>query len=438
MTRNDVVITGVGVVSAVGIGREAFFEALKRGDSGVRWLGERVDGDLAPSDGDADAGWIGAPILDFEPKKHVKPRKALKVMSREVQMGFASAHLALQTAGLADQIPATDDGEVKPERLGTVYGGEIYFSPPRELMDAIVASVDEQGDFAPGRFGTVARQEVMPLWMLKYLPNMPACQVGISINSQGPNNSLIVGDVSGPASLIEGISYLSRDLADVVVVGATGTRIAGARLSYRQDFPVPASASIPENSSRPHDPSAPGVVGGEGSAAMVIERESFATERGAAVLARVVGTASRFIPTEAMRFDERSVDLNPARSRGARAAIEAAIGDVLKTAEATPTQVGLVVSHAVGDRSLDRAEAEAVQASGIDCPCTAIAASIGHTGAASGMLELATAALATESGIAPPTRNLSVESQPVSGPLVLCLSHSTNGNAIAVLLGKAD
>ncbi|MEO1528301.1 MAG: beta-ketoacyl synthase N-terminal-like domain-containing protein [Planctomycetota bacterium] len=436
MTR-PAVITGVGVVSAIGVGQQAFFEALLRGESGVRWLADRVDGDLAPSVGDSDPGWIGAPILDFQPKQHVKPRKALKVMSREVQMGFASAHLALDHAGLGDDIPATDDGTVKPDRLGTVYGGEIYFSPPLELKDAIAASVDERGEFAPGRFGTVARQEVMPLWMLKYLPNMPACQVGISVNSRGPNNSLIVGDVSGPASLIEGISYLTRDLADVVVVGATGTRIAGARLSYRLDSPVPDwPAEDVANCSRPNDPEAPGVVGGEGSAALVIESESFAERRGAKVLARVLGTCSRFIPTNAMKTNQRSADLNPQHSRGARAAIESAIHGVLRSAEINAEDIGLVISHAVGDRSADAAEDAAVKAAGVHCPVTAIAGSIGHTGAASGMLELATAVLAMENGNVPPTRNTSQQSTPLSAPYVLCLSHNTHGNAVAVLLGR--
>ena len=437
MPHQDVLITGVGVVSAIGIGQQEYFEALLRGESGIRSLADRVDGDLAPAQGDQDPGWVGAPILNFEPKQHVKPRKALKVMSREVQMGFAAAHLALEHARLSEHIPASDDGPVKPERLGTVYGGEIYFSPPRELIDAIRASVDAQGDFAAGQFGTAARQEVMPLWMLKYLPNMPACQVGISINSRGPNNSLLVGDVSGPASMIEGISYLSRDLADVVVVGATGTRIAGARLSYRQDFPVPDSSDPPSNWSRPHDSTAPGVVGGEGSAAVVIESESFAQQRGAPVLARVIASSSRFVPSDAMRTDRRSADIDPLHSRGAREAIELAIDEVLDSTATPPDQIGLVVSHAVGDRSLDLAEAEAIEACGIHCPSTAIAASFGHTGAASGMLELATGALAIASGSIPPTRNRPTSSKRIAAPLVLCLSHTTNGNAIAVLLGRA-
>ena len=65
----------------------------------------------------------------------------------------------------------------------------------------------------------------MPLWMLKYLPNMPACHVGISVNARGPNNSIVQGDVSAPAALIEGVSYINRGAAKIVITGASGTRI---------------------------------------------------------------------------------------------------------------------------------------------------------------------------------------------------------------------
>ncbi|KAA5545261.1 3-oxoacyl-ACP synthase [Roseiconus nitratireducens] len=444
--EDDVVITGVGIVSSIGIGPEAYFQGLLEGRSGVRSLGDRTDGDASPAEGEPiDGLWIGAPVVDFEPKQYVRPRKALKVMCREIQMGFASAHLAIEHAGLSDSIPASDDGGLRPERLGTVYGGEIYFSPPHELTETIKQCMDDNGNVVTGRLGDAARREIMPLWMLKYLPNMPACQVGISINARGPNNSLVLGDVSGPAALLEAESYLQRGLADAVLVGATGTRISATRLNYRHDAPIPhLSDGKIEDASRPHDPQSSGVVGGEGAVSVVAETLSNAEQRGATVLAKVLATASRFVPTDAMRTGQRSAEIDPTPDRRATRAIQAAIESVLQRSNVAPESIGLVVSHAVGDRQVDSGEAQAVQAAGIDCPVVAVAASLGHLGAASGMAEIATGVLALAHQTVPPTRfqqvsegvRLCQQPQPLESPYVLCLSHTTEGSAMAVLLGR--
>jgi 3-oxoacyl-[acyl-carrier-protein] synthase II len=283
--------------------------------------------------------------------------------------------------------------------------------------------------------------------MLKYLPNMPACQVGISINAQGPNNSLVLGDVSGPAALLEAESYLGRGIVDVMLVGASGTRIGATRLSYRGDLPIPALGDRAiEDASRPRDPHSTGVVGGEGAASIVVETERHAISRGATVLARILATASRFSPSPAMANHARSAAIDPPQSRQATAAISLAIESVLKTAQVSPQKIGLVVSHAIGDRQVDSGEADAIAACGIDCPATAVSASLGHTGAASGMIDLATGVLAIVNETVPPTRNADADSagrfvqtaEPLKSPYVLCLSHTTEGNAMAVLLGGGD
>ncbi len=448
MPHEPIVITGVGIVSAIGIGHEKFFEALLEGRSGVRSLADRTDGEATPGADDAiDGVWVGAPIVDFQPKQYVKPRKALKVMCREIQTAFASAQLAIEHAGLSDSIPASDSGEISPQRLGTVFGSEIFFNPPEELADSIRGCLDESGQLRPERFGEVARREVMPLWMLKYLPNMPACQVGISINSQGPNNSLVLGDVSGPAALLEAESYLQRGIADIVLVGATGTRIGSTRMLYHRDSPVPVRGELAiEDLSRPHDPHAPGVVGGEGAASLVVETRRHADRRGAPVLATVLATASRFSATDAIRSGHRESELDPPNSRQAGTAIRLAIQAVLDQSGVTPGQIGLVTSHAVGDRQVDAGEAAALAEVGVACPLVAVSASIGHTGAASGVIELATGVLSLAGKTIPPTRHDGTHPEiqfgqmpgPLTSPYVLCLSHTTDGSAMAVLLGAPD
>ncbi|WP_436716211.1 beta-ketoacyl synthase N-terminal-like domain-containing protein [Roseiconus lacunae] len=446
MPRPTAVITGVGIVSPIGIGHEAFFDALMNRTSGIRSLKDRTDDEAKPSDGDpSDGVWIGAPIVDFQAKQFVRPRKALKVMCREIQTAFASAQLAVAHAGLDDDLPASDEGTVAPQRLGTVYGGEIYFNPPTELLESIRRCVDENGDVRAGRFGEAARKEVVPLWMLKYLPNMPACQVGISINSQGPNNSLVLGDISGPAALLEGCSYLDRGIADISMVGATGTRIASMRMAYTGDLPtVNRGEHAVSDASRPFDPRATGVVGGEGAASVIIETDRHAHDRGANVLARILGVASRFAPTAAMRGFDRDNSLNPNQSRNAASAIRSAIEAALSQADVSASDVAVVVSHAMGDRQVDAGEAEAFRQCDISAPVLPVIASVGHTGAASGMMEIATGTLILANKQIPPALHatldadvkLSAKATDLEAGVVLVVTHTTEGSATAVVLGK--
>ncbi len=101
MPRSNVVITGLGVVSSIGIGADAYFQALLAKRSGVRSLSERTDNEARPTSPDTKDGfWVGGPILDFDPKRYVRPRKSLKVMCREIQTAYASSQLAVTDAGL--------------------------------------------------------------------------------------------------------------------------------------------------------------------------------------------------------------------------------------------------------------------------------------------------------------------------------------------------
>ena len=103
----DIVITGVGVVSPIGIGSDAFWSSLSAGTSGIRPIS------LFDSSGLRTP--YGGQIPDFDPKVYVRPRKSLKVMSRDIQLGFAAADLAMADASLTG-------GRVEPDRFGVVFG----------------------------------------------------------------------------------------------------------------------------------------------------------------------------------------------------------------------------------------------------------------------------------------------------------------------------
>ena len=165
----DVVVTGVGVVSPIGIGKEAFWTALGEGRSGIRTLpyfsapGMRVP--------------FGGEVPDFDPKQYVRPRKSLKVMSRDIQLAFAAADMACADAGLRQ-------GPLDPERMGVVLGADMMPCDLDELLGTYRGCLVE-GRFDFRRWGQAFPAELFPLWMLKYLPNMPACHIGIAQDARG-------------------------------------------------------------------------------------------------------------------------------------------------------------------------------------------------------------------------------------------------------------
>src|SRR5690606_2606601 len=388
-SSSDVVLTGVGPVTSIGIGSDDFWQALLAGRSGVGSLERRDDGHPVPSadwrSWSSAGSWLGAPIVGFDAAQFVRPRKALKVMGRELQTAFAASTLAIEQAQLG---PLLQQGAVTTDRIATIFGSQMFYGPEGELRDAVMHSVDETGSCQLSRFGSAAIRDIMPLWMLKYLPNMPACHVGISLGATGANNTIVSGDVSATSALIESLGALRRGIADVVICGGTGTLIDGTTMVFRGDLPVPSLADPLEWSSRPHTRESVGVVGGEGAASMVIELAEHAQRRGVPALASVAGVASRFAPPD------RGL-------RGSATSIARAIQAALAQAGVSPQAVGMVVSHGTGDPARDAAERAALQCELPGVPLVMPIALVGYCGAAGGAIGLTLAALSLLKGVIP-------------------------------------
>ncbi|TWT56178.1 beta-ketoacyl-[acyl-carrier-protein] synthase family protein [Allorhodopirellula solitaria] len=473
MKSSDIVITGVGMVSSIGVGREAFTKALLNGDSGVRHFDEQAtasseDVVLQYRTENGNLELVGetavvAGLVDFNAKQFVTPRKALKVMCREIQTAYAASQLAVKDAGLHAYLPAepaaepssqtpcyTESGKIQSHRIGTVFGSELLYGPPLELSDAYADSVDSDGVFDPSEFGNSAMRHITPLWLLKYLPNMPACHYSIVLNAHGPNNSLTVGDVSGAAALIEACGYLHRGIADFLVVSASGTRLNATRASFTEDQPLATVVDPIARTSRPHAVDADGLVRGEGAGGLVLERADTAEARGAKPLARVLGFASRFIGSPAFVSGDRNADIRPDAGRGSAAAIVAAMEGALADAAMEAHQVGAVVGHAAGDPVLDACEREALTQVLPNAAVILPATLLGHTGAASGMMGLLAGCVCLQTKQIPPVPhadlcqssggadieplNVSDQLRPLESPIVMVITHTSPGHAIAVIL----
>lgn len=372
----DVVVTGIGIVSPLGLGIEAFWDALLAGRSGIRTLTRFDASSLSVP--------FGGEIVDFDPKTWVRPRKSLKVMSREIQFGFAAAEMALADAGIAA-------GDLEPERFGVVVGGDMIYADIEELENTYRRAL-AGGRFDFGTWSEVIHEDLHPLWLLKHLPNMTASHVAIAHDARGPNNTLVIGDVSGLLAVAEAASVIRRGWADVMLAGGTGCRLHPAALVARGDALLSHRRDDCTRASRPFDRDRDGLVNGEGAGMILLESRDHARRRGARVRGIVEATAARCEPATGGAA---------LRGRALRGAIRA----VLDRSGIAPRDVGHVNAHGLSTTEMDRVEAAAIAAELGDVPVTAPKGAMGHLGAGGGTVELAASILALGEGLVPPTLN---------------------------------
>jgi len=377
-----VVITGVGVVSPLGNTAEALVTGLRQGVSGIRELTQVPRGVLSIDHG-AEAIDFTGHINDYGPLEKTVSRnirKGSKVMCREIEMGVAVAQLALTDAGFDAQVFDRD-------RTGIIYGCDYIMSLPEEYAAGMAACLNDDGEFEFQRWGKRGLPKVNPLWLLKYLPNMPASHIAIYNDLRGPNNSITVREASAGNAIGEALSTLQRGHADALVVGATGSRIHPLRtLHASMQETLAGSREDCTTMSRPFDVSRDGSVVGEGAAAMILETVEHAQARGATILGEVVGYGSSAVGPATSGLGTHGVD-------GGDGHLKTAFVNVLRRAlgDADPTTVGHLNAHGLGTVTSDRCEAEAIAEVFGDVagqpPVTSLKGHLGNLGAGGGMVE---------------------------------------------------
>jgi 3-oxoacyl-[acyl-carrier-protein] synthase II len=425
-----VVITGVGVISPLGNSVEALEEGLYGRRSGVAELPVGPAGPLAVRHGAAARQFTGE-IDDFGPleKEQKKAiRKGLKVMCRECQTGVAAAQLALADAGLKP-------GSTDPDRCGVAFGVDHLLTDPEEFSEGIVKCMDSAGRFDCSRWGTDGLSRMPPLWLLKYLPNMPASHLAIYNDFRGPNNSLTMREAAACAALDESRAIIRRGSADIMLVGATGNRLHPMKMIHAvQQEEVASCDGDPAAMSRPFDRDRRGMVLGEGAGAVVLEELSAAHARGAKIYGEVLSGATG-----------ASIDRRKAMENVLRAVLQAAKVDV--------NGVGHLNAHGLGTRRTDAEEAQAIAAvfaaRNNKLPVTAAKGNFGQLGAGGGMVELIAGLLALRKGRLFPTLNyenpdpecpvaVAVGDDVPSGERFIKLGVTPLGQAAAVLIGLCD
>lgn len=414
---DDIVITGIGAVTPVGIGRTELEKNLLNGKCGSRELYRNVDGSVV---------MVASTVDDFDGKEFVSPRKTLKVMSREVQMAYAAAHLAWEDAGLVDSKPASD-------RMGVVFGSEMIPGDHGELVEAVRAC-STNGRMDHELWGENL-SKIFPLWMLRNLPNMPACHVAIAVDARGPNNTIAMEEISGILALGEAIGIMHRDQADLMVVGAVGNRVTPTRLLYRKPE-VYFDGSQPNAPNHFHscafDRDSCGIVPAESAVCWIIERRRHAVARRAKIFGTVHTVASR-----CGRPDTRF--------GGSAAAVVSAAKSAVEAAEIDVGQLAAISAQGFSHRQLDNLESQAISQISADTPVTAMASYVGTAGSASGLAQLTAALLGMQKRVVlpilgcnnpNPSHAIQICQKRITSPKshLLQLSYTFGGQAAAVVI----
>ena len=424
MSQRRVVITGLGVVSPIGIGQEEFWEGLCSQRVGIRRIDAFDPGDFPCQ--------IGGQINGFKLNQYIPRtyRKAAKLMARDIGLAVAAADMAVKDAGLSTKGSDPENPKVDPARLGTDLGAGLIDIDLDELGAAVEESMDEGDKFCYELWGKRGMAQLTPLWLLKFLPNMLACHIGIIHDAQGPSNSVLCGDISTHQAIGEAYHTVSGGAADVSIAGGAHCKIAPLgiirmELMGQLNF---NSNDRPEESCRPFDVERAGSIPGEGAGIFILEDLAYARERGAKkIYAEVLGCV-------ATRGGNDPHQMIPSVEGLGRA-----IREALEKSKVSPQEVDLVIPHGLGMVEGDLAEAQAIRLGlgedkGRSVPVLPLQGAIGTCGAAAGGIDLAAAVLAMHNSRIPAATNCK-QPCPDCGLNIVKENTATDGVNVALLTG---
>jgi len=343
----SVAVTGRGVVTSLGEGADAFFDALLAGRSGI------VDG---LSD-----------CRDFDPEQHIDARAARR-MDRFTQLGLVASLEAAQEAGVEDCDPSR-----VAVLLGTGVGGLT-------TLQEQCTSFLERGE-----------RGVSPNFVPMMMPNAAAGQVAIQLGIHGPGFSVASACATGSHAIGEAMRMIERGHADVVLAGGTEAALTSLCLAAFRRM----GALSTEGVSRPFDARRDGFVMGEGAGVLVLEQEDHARARGATVYGRVVGYGASNDAFDMVQPDEGGL--------GALVAMRAALAD----ADLVPGDIDFISAHGTSTPINDRVETIAIrELFGADAPpISSTKSAIGHLLGAAGATEALVCVETLRRGVMPPTIN---------------------------------
>ena len=366
--RRRVVITGLGVVTPLGIGVEKTWQALTAGKSGITTI--------TRFDASEYACQIAGEVKDFNPGDYID-KKEIKKMDTFIHFAVAASQEAVDDAGLK----ITPDNA---DRVGVYIGAGIGGLPAIEHFHDVLK---EKG---PGR--------VTPFFIPMVIINLASGQVAIRFGARGPNSCAVTACATGNHCLGDALRIIQRGEADVMLAGGTESTIcplavagfgAAKALSRRNDNP--------EGASRPFDRDRDGFVIGEGAGVVVLEELEHAQRRGVRIYGELAGYA--------MTSDAFHITAPPDDGAGAVECMEKAIKD----AGVDKSDIGYINAHATSTFA-DKIETQVIKTvfgqQAYQLPVSSTKSMTGHLLGAAGGIEAVFTTLALYQGLLPPTINL--------------------------------
>ena len=367
--KRRVVVTGMGILSPVGIGLDENWDNIVNGRSGI--------GPVTRFDCSGYPSRIAGEVKGFRPEDYM-PQKLVKRLDPFVQLGVAAASMAIEDAGL--ELSKHD-----PHRCGVITGVGLGGLGTIEFYRDVVVNR------GPRR--------VSPFFIPMAIPNMASGQISILFGAKGPNTVLCTACAAGTHAIGEAFKVIQRGDADCMITGGcesviTPLAFAGfsalKALSTRNDEP--------ERASRPFDKDRDGFVIGEGAGIIILEELEHALSRGARIRAEVLGYG--------LTGDAYHMTAPPEDGEGAINCMKMAIGD----AGLTPEDIDYINAHGTSTQLNDAIETRAIKAvfgeGAKTIPVSSTKSMTGHLLGGTGGIEAIYTIMAIETGIVPPTINL--------------------------------
>ncbi len=364
----DIVVTGIGTLTPIGLNKDEFWANLTKGVSGA--------GPIGAFDTNGFTTTIACELKDFKASDYMDKRNARK-MSRFSQIAVCASLEAAKDSGI-------DLKSIDPVRAGCIMGSA---AGDYEVLEKQFAILRERG---PGRGN--------PLAVPRIIPNMAAGNIAIELGINGPNMAALSACATGLHSIGCAMTMLRLNQADVMIAGGTESTITPLVVDAYSCMRVLSSRNDdPKGASRPFDRDRDGFVIGEGAGALVLERRSHAEARGARIYAVLGGLG--------MTADASSIAAPDENGTWSGKAMQLAMGE----AELNPEDIGYINAHGTSTQANDRTETKAIQgtfgALSSTIPVSSNKSMIGHTLGAAGAIEAAATILALHHGVLPPTIN---------------------------------
>ncbi|GAA0515362.1 beta-ketoacyl-ACP synthase II [Deinococcus depolymerans] len=363
-----VVITGLGPVTPIGVGAQAYAQAQRAGKSGISTITHFDPADTASR----IAGEVNDDLSPF-----VDPREARK-LDRYVQLALAAAALAVQDSGLTEE-------ELRGEGTGTIVGSGIGGVKTFEDQAGVLHSR------GPGR--------ISPMFIPMMIANMATGHVAMRYGATGPSSTVVTACATGTGAIGDAARYIQLGLADTMIAGGSEAAITPIAIGGFSNMKALSTRNDdPQRASRPFSATRDGFVLGEGAGVVILEEYEKAVARGATIYAEIVGYGTS--------ADAHHITTPAPEGRGAQVAMRMA----LKTAGVNPEQVGYINAHGTSTHFNDLHETQGIKhVFGDHAHKLAVSSTksmTGHLLGAAGAIEAIAVAQALRDGILPPTINL--------------------------------